>query len=138
MILVDSTVWIDLLRQRDSVHVAVLRDLLGRRRAAVSPLIYQEVLQGAASPEHFRQLDGYFSGLPVLHTDSPMRLHAAAARLYARCRWEGLAPRNGHDCVIAQTAIEHGVPLLANDRDFETMADVEPRLRLYRTKGGRP
>lgn len=131
MILVDSTVWIDLLRQRDFAQVTALRDLLVGREAAVSLLIYQEVLQGATSPEHFLQLREYFSTLPMLHTDSPLRLHEAAAHLYARCRWAGITPRNGYDCLIAQIAIEHGVPLLANDRDFAALARVEPRLRIY-------
>lgn len=134
MVLVDSTVWINLLRQRDAAQVVVLRDLLTRRDAAMAPLIYQEVLQGAASLGHFQELDGYFSTLPVLHAESPMRLHQAAAHLYARCRWAGITPRNSHDCVIAQTAIEHRVALLADDRDFEAIARVEPRLRLFETR----
>lgn len=131
MVLVDSTAWINLLRQRDSAHVGALRELLVHRSAAISPLIYQEVVQAAASPGHFRQLNGYFSTLPVLQADSPMRLHEVAAQLYARCRWAGITPRNGYDCVIAQTAVEHEVPLLAEDRDFEAIARVEPRLRLF-------
>lgn len=132
MILVDSTVWIDLLRQRDSARVAASRDLLTRREAAISFLVYQEVLQGAASPENFLQLRKYFSTLPMLHSGSPIRLHETAAELYARCRWAGVTLRYGFDCLIAQTAIEHDVPLLANDRDFDLIARVEPRLRLYR------
>ncbi|MBU6417651.1 MAG: hypothetical protein KJS83_10840, partial [Xanthomonadaceae bacterium] len=72
------------------------------------------------------------STLPTLHVASPRRLHEAAAKLYARCRWAGITPRNGHDCVIAQTAIEHEVMLLASDRDFDAIASVEPRLHLYR------
>lgn len=135
MVLVDSGVWIGLLRQRGSAHVTLLRSLLAAREAAVSVLIYQEVLQGAASPRHFQQLREYFSTLPVLHTDSPMGLHEAAAHLYARCRWSGVTPRNSHDCVIAQTAIELEVPLLASGRDFAVIARVEPHLRLFGQKG---
>ena len=132
MVLVDSTVWIDLLRRRVTRQVADLRVLLETREAALSFLVYQEVLQGASTPDHFERLRGYFSTLPTLHVASPRRLHEAAAKLYARCRWAGITPRNGHDCVIAQTAIEHEVMLLANDRDFDAIASVEPRLHLYR------
>ncbi len=36
--------------------------------------------------------------------------------------------RSPHDCLIAQIAIEHEVPLLQDDADFERIARVEPRL----------
>lgn len=132
VVLVDSTVWIDLLRRREAARVVVLRDLLAADKAALSALIYQEVLQGAASAEHFTRLRGYFSTLPMLVSAAPIRLHESAAKLYARCRWAGVIPRNGYDCLIAQTAIEHGVELLAHDRDFDAIARIEPRLRIYR------
>jgi predicted nucleic acid-binding protein len=132
VVLVDSTVWIDLLRRRDTARVAALRDLLAVEAAALSALIYQEVLQGAASAEHFARLCGYFSTLPMLGSAAPIRLHESAAELYARCRWAGVTPRNGYDCLIAQTAIEHGVELLAHDRDFDAIARIESRLRIYR------
>jgi predicted nucleic acid-binding protein len=35
--------------------------------------------------------------------------------------------------LIAQTAIDHGVVLLHDDRDFDRMAAVEPRLHLMRS-----
>lgn len=131
VVLVDSTVWVDLLRRGDTPHTVALRQLLTAGEAALSFLVYQEVLQGASSALHFERLRGYLSTLPILHVESPRRLHEGAARLYARCRWAGITPRNGHDCVIAQTAIEHAVALLAHDRDFDAIARVEPRLRLY-------
>ena len=50
--------------------------------------------------------------------------------LYARCRWQGLAVRSPNDCVVAAVAIASGLPLLAQDRDFESIAHVAPALRL--------
>ena len=104
MVLVDSTVWIDLLRNRDSAPVVRLRALLAAGEAAVAPVIVQELLQAAA--------------------------HVAAGALYARCRWAGITPRRPHDCLIAQMAVEQGVALLHDDKDFEAIASVEPRLAL--------
>lgn len=46
VILVDSTVWID-LRTRSTRASVRLRQFLGLREAAVSPVIVQEILQGA-------------------------------------------------------------------------------------------
>ena len=130
MVLVDSTVWIDLLRGKVSRSVAVLRGLLEDGDATVAPVIVQEVLQGAASPESLAELAARFLALPLLEPRPGVATHAAAAALYARCRWRGVTPRSPHDCLIAQIAIEHRVPLLHDDRDFERLAEVEQRLDL--------
>lgn len=132
MVLVDSSVWIDLLRGKHDAQTVALRGLIAGNRASLSPLIYQEVLQGAGSREHLDALRKYFSTLPMLISTHPVRTHEAAAELYARCRWVGTTPRSGFDCLVAATAIEHAAQLLAHDRDFDAIARVEPRLRIYR------
>ncbi|MBU6198737.1 MAG: PIN domain-containing protein [Xanthomonadaceae bacterium] len=135
MVLVDSSVWIDLLRGKHGAQIAALHDLVAANAAALSPLIYQEILQGAGSHTHLDALRKYFSTLPMLVGTHPIHTHEAAAELYARCRWAGITPRNGFDCLVAVTAIEHRAELLAHDRDFDAIARVEPRLRLYQTTG---
>jgi hypothetical protein len=130
VILVDSTVWIDLLRNRETMPVSRLRKLLELGEAAASPVIAQEVLQGAANPQAFSKLRKYFTGIPLLGAHRMVELHVAAAELYARARWRAITPRSPHDCLIAVTAIEEDVPLLHDDRDFEHLATVEARLKL--------
>jgi predicted nucleic acid-binding protein len=49
-----------------------------------------------------------------------------------RCRERGFTPRSPHDCLVARVAVEHGVRLLHEDRDFELIAVVERRLKLFR------
>lgn len=132
MILVDSTVWIDLLRAGSGKAVARLRDLLDTGEAAVAPVIVQEILQGAASKESLERLREHFLSLPMLIPTDPAGTYAAAGALYARCRWQGITPRSPHDCLIAQVAVEHGVTLLPDDRDFEQIARVELALMLLR------
>ncbi len=132
MVLVDSTVWIDLLRNQISTPVGRLRALLATGEAAVAPVIIQELLQGASSPESLERLRAHFLALPILEHRPGAASHAAAGALYARCRWAGITPRSPHDCLIAQLAVEHGVPLLHDDRDFEAIAGVEPQLVLLR------
>lgn len=131
MTLVDTTVWVDLLRATRTAAADKLRRLLARNEAALAPVIYQELLQGAASPEKLESLKDHLLPLPCLLPTDWRDTYAAAAELYARCRWRGVTPRSPHDCLIAQTAIEHGVRLLHDDRDFEAIARVEPRLKLY-------
>ena len=130
MILVDSTVWIDLLRNRGTMAVARLRRLLDLGEATASSVIAQEVLQGATNPQSFSKLRKYFMGIPLLGAHRMVELHVAAAELYARARWRAITPRSPHDCLIAVTAIEEAVPLLHDDSDFEHLATVEPRLKL--------
>jgi predicted nucleic acid-binding protein len=130
IVLVDSTVWIDLLRKRSSGAVARLRRLLELGEATAAPVIAQEVLQGAANADAFRALQRYFMTLPLLGADRAVELHFAAAGLYARARWQAEAPRSPHDCLVAVTALFANVPLLHDDRDFERLAVVEPKLKL--------
>ncbi len=132
VVLVDTTVWIDLLRGESSGAVARLRLLLAAGEAAVTPVIVQELLQGASSPESLARLRAHFMALPMLDARPGGATHADAGELYARCRWKGVTPRSAHDCLIAQTALEHEVPLLHDDRDFEAIASVESRLLLLR------
>lgn len=133
MVLVDSTVWIDWLRAKSTPAAARLDQLLADGDAAIAPVILQEILQGAASAQALRTLRRRFTGLPLLEPEPAGGTHAEAGALYARCRWAGITPRSPHDCVIARLAVEHGVPLLHADRDFERIAEVEPRLQAIRS-----
>jgi len=131
VILVDSSVWIDLLRDEQTPQTLALRALLPQREAALTAVIYQEVLQGAATPERFAKLKRYFRTLPFLNPAHQIETWEAAAALYMRCRQRGYTPRSPHDCLVARIAVEHRTFLLHDDRDFELMAEVEPRLKLF-------
>lgn len=85
---------------------------------------------GARGATQLDSLRAHFDKVAVLLPTR--RTYADAGALYARCRWAGITPRSPHECLIAQTAIEHSVPLLHDDRDFELMARGEPALRLLR------
>jgi len=128
VILVDTSVWVDLLRQSATPPVARLRQLLLDGEALIAPVVLQEILQGARSPADLSRLREHFSALPMLEHGAAT--YALAGRLYAHCRWAGITPRSPHDCLIAATVIEYGVPLLHDDRDFERIAAIEPALRL--------
>jgi predicted nucleic acid-binding protein len=132
VVLVDTSIWIDLLREQDTRETRVLRDLLATDQAALAPVVYQEILQGAVSVGAIVKLRAYFGSLPFLVPDHPVESYASAGVLYVRCRANGFTPRSPHDCLVAQIAIEQGVPLLHGDRDFDVIARVEKKLKLYR------
>ena len=119
-----------MLRDVKTPQTQILRQLLPRREAALTAVIYQEILQGAATPERFTKLKRYFRTLPFLNPAHPIETWEAAAELYMRCRQRGYTPRSPHDCLVARIALEHRTPLLHDDRDFELMAEVEPHLKL--------
>lgn len=132
MILVDTSVWVDYLRGRATPQVRSLKNLLsGDEIVGIAPIILQEILQGADSAERFDTWRRYFTDLFCYVPRDPVESHIAAARLYQQCRKAGKTPRSSSDCLIAQIAIENGIFLLHNDRDFNTIANTIPQLQLY-------
>ena len=128
MTLVDSSVWISLLRGRSGHKVNRLRQLLEDGEAALAAIVIQELLQGARSEEALATLRQRFLALPLLAIG--IGTHVAAGTLYARCRWQGITPRSPQDCLVAAVAMEHDVALLAEDRDFKMIRSVQPSLKL--------
>jgi hypothetical protein len=132
MYLVDTSVWVDYLRAKASPQVQALRSLLaGDEVVGVTPIIVQEILQGADSEDRFEKWRRYFTDLCAYTFADPIASHVAAARLCLACRRAGRTPRSGNDCLIAQAALEHGLVLLHSDRDFDAIARAVPSLQTY-------
>jgi hypothetical protein len=132
MYLVDTSVWVDYLRGENTPQVRTLKELLaGEDIVGVAPIILQEILQGADSDERFETWRKYFAGLCCYIPADAVESHVAAAKLYRSCRSAGKTPRSSNDCLIARIAVEHGLILLHDDRDFDSIAAVISELRLY-------
>lgn len=132
MILVDTSVWIDYLRQRETPATNALEEIMERSYPfGLSGIIYQEILQGAVSPEDFDRLVEYFGSQRFYHPVDPVESYAAAGALYCLCRRNGVTIRSSIDCLIAQIAIENDLSLLQSDRDFVGMQAVVSELRLF-------
>ena len=127
--LVDTSVWVHWLRGTETAATLQLDRLLDEADAWITPVVVQELLQGARSNTELRQLRNEFVGQPML--TPTLETHVRAGELYARCRWQGITIRSPHDCLIAALAVEHQVMLLEEDRDFARIAKVEPTLRLW-------
>ena len=139
MLLVDTSVWIDYIRAIKTPAVTALDRLLVRKAAvALTKWIYLELLQGTRSQEAFAKLRGYLGSYPILSPTQGLDSFAEAADIYRRCRERGITPRSAGDCLIALIAIEHQIPLLQSNPDFERIAAVEPRLILVRLPGPTP
>ena len=86
-----------------------------------------EVLAGARSDEHLRDLRGLLARAAVIPTESTDYEDAAA--LYRTCRRGGETVRKLVDCLIAAVAIKADIAVLHADADFDVLAR-HTRLRL--------
>ena len=131
MLLVDTSVWIDFLVPRPTRAVDYFRAQLDARQSfALTELIYLEVLQGVREPVTARKVASYLRAQTVLYPRHGLRTYEAAADLYRRCRAAGVTVRSTIDCLIAQLAMEYNATLLHSDRDYEHIAQIDPRLKL--------
>lgn len=118
MILVDSSVWIDYLRNSDTEEVAFLEQLIGRDPIGVGDLILAEVLQGCRSERHFTETLGLLESLDLVEIGGRTAA-IEAARNFQRLRDRGITVRKTVDCLIATRCILDGLSLLYSDRDFD-------------------
>ena len=122
MIVVDTSVWIELFRGRPHPAVAVLEALIERRAdIAITEVVLMEALAGAPSVDALTRIRAQLVGLPILRLEGLADFEEAAL-LYRTCRSAGHTFRNQIDCLIAIPAIHHGASILHNDRDFDTIA----------------
>ena len=72
------------------------------------------------------KIAGVNAVLSLLPGNQNLASYTAAAKIYFRLRRRGYSVGSSVDCLIAQTAIEHGLLLLHADSDFDRIAEVAP------------
>ena len=130
VILVDTSAWIEFLRNTGTTVCHVVDELLAEE-IAVCDAVRMEVLAGARDESHLvslRRLLARAVVIPTLAAD-----YDDAAALYRRCRRQGETVRRLIDCLIAATAIRAGAPILHHDADFDVLAR-HTELRIYGTE----
>jgi len=131
MYLVDTSVWIDYFRDRNNAPVRYLVDILENKIPfSITGMIYQEVLQGTASLRDFETLADYFSTQQFVYPKDNFLTHHETAKLYFDCRKKGITIRSSVDCLSAQIAIEQKLTILHNDKDFNNIKKIRPKLLL--------
>lgn len=123
MIVLDTSAWIEFLRDTESPVCNAVDEFLGGH-IAISDAISMEVLAGARDEHHLVQLRGLLARATVLPTTPASYDHAAA--LYRTCRRRGETVRRLIDCLIAAVVIESDASLLHADADFGTLARHTP------------
>ena len=131
---VDTSIWIELLRDKTGGVANQLRGAAGDRTIVLVPPVLLEVLQGCRDDAAWNAVSSRLSAFEIVRT--PDSLWRDAARLYFDLRVAGTTIRSTLDCCIAIYAIASDLTLIHNDRDFDAIATVRPlkNLRIDVTK----
>jgi hypothetical protein len=119
VILIDTSAWVELLRDTGSRVCNRVDALLAEEIATCDP-IRMEVLAGARDEQHLRRLRRLLARAAVLPTEPGD--YERAASIYRHCRREGETVRKLIDCLIAAVAIRADVAVLHRDTDFDVIA----------------
>ncbi len=131
MILVDTSIWIDVFRDASGVKRGVLLDALGDDEVALCRFCQLELLQGCRNEKEWDLLKSYLDHQDYLEASVPT--WEGAARIYFDLRRIGRTVRSPIDCCIAQLSLENDVTLFHRDRDFEEVARVRPLRQVWIT-----
>ncbi len=122
MIVVDTSVWIDLLAGRPSPAAARCEELIrAGEPVALTDIVYTELLQGLRDDAQAAKLVTYLEAFPILRLDA-LDDHRLAARLFRQARSHGVTIRRTLDCLIAAPCVRTGAPILHQDQDFDRLA----------------
>jgi len=135
VILVDTSVLVDFLRNRQTSQTVLFDDLLDKKVPwGINEYIYQEILQGSRDEVEFEKLKEYLETIPFYFLKFGRTSFEQAALINVRCRKSGVTVRSTIDLLIVETAIENDVSLLHSDSDFDNIGRIIRDLRQYKEK----
>ena len=123
MILVDTSAWVEYLRDTGSPTCIRVGELLSTDLATCD-VVRMELLAGARDEQHRRGLRRLIARAALVSMQ-PGDFDQAAA-LYRQCSGQGETVRVLIDCLIAALAIRVDLPILHCDADFDALARHTP------------
>jgi predicted nucleic acid-binding protein len=124
VILIDTSVWIEILRDHSGQKGHQLEEEIDMNDVVLSSFTELELLQGCRDEKEWALLNEYLFCQDYL---DPIRsTWSKAARIFFDLRRTGRTVRSPIDCCIAQLAIENDALLIHRDVDFITIADIHP------------
>lgn len=130
MIVVDTSVWIDVLNDVDSPQARCAVALIERGEpVALTDVVLTEILQGLRCEQDAARVERHLRAFPILRLDG-VEDFVLAASLYRTARAHGTTIRKTLDCLIAAPCVRTGAPLLHADADFDRLASCTA-LRVY-------
>ncbi len=130
MIVVDTSVWVDVLRDARTPQARRCVELIeGGEPVALTDVIFTELLQGLPSEEEAALVERHLRAFPILRLEG-LDDFVLAAGLYRAARRQGVTIRKTLDCLIAAPCVRTGAPLLHADADFDRLASCSS-LRIF-------
>ena len=124
MILIDTSIWIHVFRDKTREYTSRLYEYIGDQAIVLTRFQQLELLQGCRDEREWNLLSEYLEGQDYI--EAQISTWQAAARLYFDLRRQGLTIRSPIDCCIAQIALENSLLLVHDDRDFITISQLAP------------
>lgn len=121
MFLVDTSVWIATFQRKPAFR---LEDIVSIDEVVTCLPVVQEVLQGFRDENVFRRARDAMVAFPCLESPLSLQVFEQAVGLFRAARRSGVTVRSSVDCLIAATAIRHGITVLHRDRDYTKLATV--------------
>lgn len=130
MIVVDTSVWIDVLRGETSASATRCIGLIeDGAPVALTDVVLTEILQGVTSERQARIVEQRLRAFPIIRLEA-IDDFVLAAQLYRTARAKGITIRKTLDCLIAAPCVRTGTPILHADADFDRLASCTP-LRVF-------
>lgn len=121
MVLVDTSVWVEVFRKRPRLDLERLVDF----DDVVTCLpVVQEVLQGFDAEGAFIRAREALTALPIVEVPLGRDVFLQAVDLYRAARRQGVTVRSRTDCLIAVCALRNHLEVLHYDRDFDALAGI--------------
>ena len=124
MILIDTSVWIQVFKDKQGTEAQRIQIWLDEREVVLTRFNQLELLQGCRDDKEWLLLSNYLEDQTYI--EASVETWQAAARIYYDLRRQGLTVRSPIDCCIAQIAIENELLLLHNDKDFSVIHQIRP------------
>ena len=118
MIAADTSTWIAYLGGLAGDDARELDQALQNRQIVMVPVVLTELLSDPKLPSEVARI---LSAIPLVELEAGYWSRAGALRgkVLARRRKARLG-----DALIAQSCLDHGIPLITRDRDFQGFADA--------------
>jgi len=116
-LVVDTSVWVDYFNGRETQQTDRLHHILGQEEVIIGDLILT-ILQGFRLGADFYQARELLRAFPVVSMLGPDMAIKSAGNCRI-LREHSAAIRNPVNIMIATWCIEHDLPLLYSDRDFD-------------------
>jgi len=123
VILVDTSVWVEVFRARRTLDLEAAVDL---DEVVTCLPVVQEILQGFREEDAYRTARDAMLAFPIVESPLGSDVYLEAIGLYRAARRSGRTVRSSVDCLIAACALRHDLEVLHRDRDFGVLAQISP------------